>query len=415
MSQISYSLGSLLSIQDISCCVQILSKMSMISHNNTTTTNNKALQSLTGTAIGPTKNDKWDHDRDINRSKIVLQSSSSSSKKTKESEWKESEKKKRESREPQAIWIPETWGMESFAIQGMVASHTAHTKIGSSIINTYSRSPALVAMGAATIDTISNGRAILGLGTSSPPIIQDFHGLHFENPVSRTREYIEIIKKILNSKGPIKHAGTHFKLKNFQLLIKPPRKKIPIYLAAVNKNMVDLAWDIADGVIFYMRPQKEMKKTIQKMQSKKRIKTTSQIITCVSHNSESAVTRAKKTLSFYIAVGSIYRRFLAQNGYNTETTNIYDEYKKTGLKNLESLVTNTMLHDLAICGTPNEVQKQLKKFQGTGIDLPILQFNPPSDGTVATSNTATTHTDKPNTQNIKKAFKLFHKTFSDVT
>jgi alkanesulfonate monooxygenase SsuD/methylene tetrahydromethanopterin reductase-like flavin-dependent oxidoreductase (luciferase family) len=169
-------------------------------------------------------------------------------------------------------------------------------------------------MGATTVDTISNGRLILGLGTSSPPIVEDFHGSKFENPVVRMKEYVEIIKMITSGK-PVNYSGDIFQLKNFSLLIKPKRKTIPIYLAAVNKKMLDLTWNIADGVIFYLRPLKEMKSTIQTMQSKQKIDVTCQMITCVSEDSEIAINRCKKTLAFYVAVGKIYREFLAKNGY----------------------------------------------------------------------------------------------------
>ena len=93
-----------------------------------------------------------------------------------------------------SVWIPETWGMENFSMLGAVANNTKHQKIGSSIINIYSRSPSTISMGAATIDSLSDGRLILGLGTSSVPIVEDFHGGVFENPVQRMREYVEIIR-----------------------------------------------------------------------------------------------------------------------------------------------------------------------------------------------------------------------------
>ena len=203
-----------------------------------------------------------------------------------------------------SIWIPETWGMENFSMLGAVANNTNTQKIGSSIINIYSRSPSTIAMGSATIDTLSNGRLILGLGTSSVPIVEDFHGEKFENPVQRMKEYVEIIRLSLMKKQ-INYSGKIFDLKNFTLLIEPKRQSIPIYLAAINQKMVNLCWEIADGVIFYLRPLDEMKKTIFKMQSQKNIDVACQIITCISNDSEEAIQRAKKTVAFYISVGKI--------------------------------------------------------------------------------------------------------------
>jgi len=274
-----------------------------------------------------------------------------------------------------SIWIPETWGMENFSMLGAVANNTETQKIGSSIINIYSRSPSTIAMGSVTTDTLSNGRLILGLGTSSVPIVEDFHGEKFENPVQRMREYVEIIRLSLTKKQ-INYSGKIFDLKNFTLLIEPKRQSIPIYLAAINQKMVNLCWEIADGVIFYLRPIEEMKKTISKMQSQKNIDVACQIITCISNDSEEAIQRAKKTVAFYVSVGKIYREFLAKNGFNNETNNIFEEFKKSGFKSNHELVTDSMLNSLCRSGSPEEAKIQLEKFRNTGIDLPIIQFNP---------------------------------------
>ena len=274
-----------------------------------------------------------------------------------------------------SIWIPETWGMENFSMLGAVANKTKTQKIGSSIINIYSRSPSTIAMGSATTDTLSKGRLILGLGTSSVPIVEDFHGQKFENPVQRMREYVEIIRLSLMKKQ-INYSGKIFDLKNFTLLIEPRRKSIPIYLAAINEKMVNLCWEIGDGVIFYLRPIDEMKQTISKMQSQKNIDVACQIITCISNDSEEAILRAKKTVAFYVSVGKIYREFLAKNGFKNEIKDIFDEFKKSGFKSNHELVTDSMLDSLCISGSPEEAKVQLKKFRDAGIDLPIIQFNP---------------------------------------
>ena len=277
-----------------------------------------------------------------------------------------------------SVWIPETWGMENFSMLGAVSNKTKNQKIGSSIINIYSRSPSTISMGAATIDTLSDGRLILGLGTSSVPIVEDFHGGVFENPVQRMREYVEIIRLSLTKKQ-INYSGKIFNLKNFTLLVEPNRERIPIYLAAINQKMVNLTWEIADGVIFYLRPIEEMEKTISKMQSQKKIDVSCQIITCVSEDSEEAVKRAKKTIAFYISVGKIYREFLKKNGFETDTRNIFEEFKKSGFKSNHELVTDHMLKSLCIAGAPDESKLQLQKFRDAGINLPIIQFNPIGD------------------------------------
>ena len=293
---------------------------------------------------------------------------------------------------PDIVWIPETWGMENFSMLSMVSKENITSKIGSSIINIYSRSPSLIAMGAVTVDTISNRRLVLGLGTSSQPLVEDFHGDKFENPLKRMREYVEIIRLILSGKM-INYTGEIFSLKNFSLLVKSPRDTIPIYLAAVNQKMVELTWEIADGVIFYLRPKNEIKLTLTKMQNKKKIDSSLQIITCVNEDSEKAMNRAKRTLAFYVSVGKIYREFLESNGFKNETKNIFAEYERNGLKNNYELVPESMVNELCIAGTPNECKVQLKQFRETGIDLPIIQFNP--------------------TDNVEESFNLVTSTFSE--
>lgn len=290
------------------------------------------------------------------------------------------------------IWIPETWGMENFSMLSMASQIASKPKIGSSIINIYSRSPSSIAMGAATVDTLSKGRLILGLGTSSMPIVKNFHGYKFENPVLRMKEYVEIIRLALSGKQ-VNYSGQIFNLKNFTLLIRPQREKIPIYLAAVNQKMVDLTWEISDGVIFYLRPLNEMKKTIQKMQSKRKIDVTCQIISCVHNDAEVAITRAKQTLAFYISVGKIYREFLSKNGFEDETKNIFEEFKTSGFKSNHELISDNMLRSLTIAGTPDQCIIQLERFRETGIDLPTIQFNPVGD--------------------VAESFKLFVDTFSE--
>jgi len=273
-----------------------------------------------------------------------------------------------------SVWIPETWGMESVAMLSAVSGVMPHL-VGSSIINAYSRTPSLIAMGAATLDAISQGRLILGLGSSSMPIVEDLHGKRFDNPLTRMEECIDVIRMAVAGQK-IRYNGRHFKLKGFRLLIKPHRNRIPIYLAAVNQKMVELAWRKADGVLFYLRPMTEMKKTIDMMQKKRKIVVCSQIITAVSPDSEKARARARTTLAFYVSVGEIYRKFLAENGFARETACTLNEYKRAGLPAAANAIPDTMLDTLAVSGTPIECRKKMAEFADAGLDVPIIQFNP---------------------------------------
>ena len=129
------------------------------------------------------------------------------------------------------------------------------------------------------------------------------------------------------------------------------------------------------------------------MKSKKKIDVACQIITSVTEDSDDAIKRAKKTLAFYVSVGKIYRDFLAKNGFKNETESVYEEYKKSGFKSNHEFISDSMLETLAIAGTPEECRKKITDFRNSGIDLPIIQFNPVGD--------------------VSESFRLFKKTFLD--
>ncbi|MGI0102720.1 MAG: LLM class flavin-dependent oxidoreductase [Nitrosotalea sp.] len=281
---------------------------------------------------------------------------------------------------PDSIWIPETWGMECGSILSAITSIAKKPKLGSSIINIYSRTPSLIAMHAVTLDTLSDGRLILGLGASSKAIVENWHGLEFKKPLQRMRESVEIIKQIISG-NKVSYHGEFFHIQNFRLLTKPLRNKIPIYLAAINKKMAELTWEIGDGVIFYLRPLEEMRDMIPRMQNKRKIDVACQLITCVSNDVEKAIMRTKKTIAFYVSVGKIYREFLAKNGYEKETREIFEEYEKSGLSESYKFVSDSMMNSLALCGTPDSIQRKLVQYIRAGVDLPILQFNPVGDVT----------------------------------
>ena len=292
------------------------------------------------------------------------------------------------------VWIPETWGMECFAIMGAVSQILDNTRIGSSIINIYSRSPSLVAMGAITADSLSSGRLILGLGASSRPIVESFHGAKYDSPIARMREYVNIIRLACSGQS-LDYTGEFFKLSGFKSLIKPVRKKIPIYLAGVGPQMLQIASEIADGAILYLRPLSELHNTSNLLvKHNPNFDVACQIITAISLDDEAAIKRAKSTISFYISVGRVYREFLESNGYKSQTREIFAEYKKTGVPQQPSLVPDSMVSDLAICGTPDTCTEQLAKFIDAGVTHPILQFNPIG--------------------NVAESFKLACSTFSEI-
>jgi probable F420-dependent oxidoreductase len=276
-----------------------------------------------------------------------------------------------------SVWVPESWGRESFATLGAVAQSTKKVRLGTSIISIFSRTPATIAMGAATLDTLSGGRSIIGLGTSTEAIVEGWHGLKFEKPVSRMKEYVECIRLMMSGEK-VNYSGEFFKVNNFRML-NAPKRQAPLFLAAINRRMLALAAEKADGVILYLRPLEELKKTVADLKASagSRFEIALSLICAVSDSEpEKAKERATKTLAFYVAVGKYYRDFLAENGYRKEAEKIAEEYKKNGGDAAGKQVTQEMLEALTVCGTKKECRNALARFAGAGVTLPILQVNP---------------------------------------
>ena len=279
----------------------------------------------------------------------------------------------------ESIWIPESWGREAFVTLGSLASLTKKTLLGTGIIGIYSRSPASIAMAITTLDVLSNGRALLGLGASSRAIVENWHGIRFSNHVARMHEYVELVRLICKG-DKVSYNGKFTKVNDFKLAFKPLRERIPIYIAAVNDKMLKLSASIADGVILFLRPINDLKRTTSQLKiNRNDFDIACVITTAISQDADLARERVRKTLAFYVAVGKIYSEFLASHGFADEVEQVTNEYRKHGLENLHKLVPDKMLDAIAIAGAPEECRKKLGRFRNTGISLPIIQFNPVGD------------------------------------
>lgn len=278
-----------------------------------------------------------------------------------------------------SLWVPESWGRESFATLGAISQVTRKVSLGTSIINIYSRTPAIVAMAATTLDMLSDNRTIIGLGASTAAIVENWHGLKFNRPASRMKEYIECLR-LMTRGEKVKYNGEFFQINNFKILHQPQRANIPIFMAAVNKKMVSMASKLADGILLYLRPLEELKRTTTELKQATKGKSfeiaCSFICAMSNKEPEKARARAATTLAFYIAVGEYYSKFLADNGFKIEVEEISAEYRKAGADNAAKYVSDRMLSSLVICGNSEECRESLSKFLSTGITLPIIQFNP---------------------------------------
>jgi alkanesulfonate monooxygenase SsuD/methylene tetrahydromethanopterin reductase-like flavin-dependent oxidoreductase (luciferase family) len=258
-----------------------------------------------------------------------------------------------------SLWMPESWGREAFVMLGAIGATTRRIKLGTSIVSMFSRSPATLAMAASTLDNIASNRTIIGIGASTPILAEDWHGIKFIHPLDRMREYVTCFK-IISSGETINFDGNFFKLKNIKIMHPSQRKDIPVFLGAVNSGMIKLATEIADGIIMYLSPLDELKKTVERIKSltsrkSKSFEICSVFITAVSNKyPDLARERAAKTLAFYVAVGKYYNEFLSSHGFKSQVEQITTEYQNHGIENISKFVTDNMLDSLTIYGTTED-------------------------------------------------------------
>src|ERR1700712_1898731 len=150
-------------------------------------------------------------------------------------------------------WAAEAYGSDVPTVLAWVGAQTQQIGLGSSILQIPARSPAMTAMTAATLDTLSGGRFRLGLGVSGPQVSEGWHGVRFEKPLGRTREYVQIVRQAI-ARRRVTAGGEHFTLplpdgpgKSLVLSLQPVRPQVPIYLAAVGPKNLMLTGEIADG------------------------------------------------------------------------------------------------------------------------------------------------------------------------
>lgn len=166
-----------------------------------------------------------------------------------------------------AVWTSEAYGCDAIVPLAFIAAKTTTIGIGSAIMQMPARTPAMAAMTAMTIDRLSGGRFLLGIGASGPQVVEGWHGVAYGRPLSRTREYVSIIRKVLAREGRLEHQGYHYQIpytgEGATGLGKPlksilhGRADMKIYTAAITPKGLACSGEVADGVFpVWMDPEK---------------------------------------------------------------------------------------------------------------------------------------------------------------
>jgi F420-dependent oxidoreductase-like protein len=154
------------------------------------------------------------------------------------------------------VWVAEAYTFDAVSQMGYLAAVTDRIQIGAAILPIYTRTPTLMAMTAAGLDFVSDGRFILGLGASGPQVIEGFHGVPYDKPIARTRDIVDICRKVWRRER-LEHDGVYtIPLpegqgtglgKALKLINRPVRERIPIYIASLGDKNVELTAEIAEG------------------------------------------------------------------------------------------------------------------------------------------------------------------------
>lgn len=287
-----------------------------------------------------------------------------------------------------SVWLGESWGYELFTSMADLVHATKRIKIGAGIANIYSRTPALIASTAATLDERSGGRIILGLGPSGANVIEHWHGVPFEKPLARTREYIDIIRTILRHEK-LMHHGEFFQLeRGFKLRFTPLRADLPIYVAAMGPKNVLLTGELADGVLPTYWPATAWDALRDQLDEGARnagrpahsaaiapyITTAILDEQATDEQRQAAQISTASPLAYYIGrMGVYYAQMLERNGYEEDVQQVIKAWEG-GMKAATASVSPRLLDATALIGTPREIVTKLDQWVAAGVDEPLLSM-----------------------------------------
>ncbi|HSF33705.1 MAG TPA: LLM class flavin-dependent oxidoreductase [Candidatus Tectomicrobia bacterium] len=276
------------------------------------------------------------------------------------------------------VWVAEAWGRDCFTILTLLAHETKRIKLGTGIVNCYSRTPAALAQHFATLDEFSGGRMVIGLGTSGHRVIEHFHGVPFQPSLTRLREYVEIIRMILAGE-PLKYQGKVFRLdRGFRLRFPPVRTSIPIFIASLTPRSVAQTAAIADGWMPVMIPLQPLSREVAAFRQLVRdagrdpqsVIVRSPGAVTVTRNVDRARQESKAHLAFYITnMGDFYREQLIRLGHETAVSAIRKAWDEGGRAAGTAAVPDALVDSLFLAGPVEACMERLEAQAAAGIDM----------------------------------------------
>lgn len=282
-----------------------------------------------------------------------------------------------------SIWIPEAWGYEQFQLLTEIAVHTKRLKLATGIANVFSRSAALLAMSAATLDEISEGRVILGLGTSGKNVVENFHGVKYEKPLTRLRETVQIMKTLWRGERLSPEQSTLFDLRHFKLEMKPLRPDIPVYIASLQDKAIGEIGRVADGWVPTFWPYEHFKDGVKLIEEgakaagrdASKIEVAPFVAVVPMPDVDMARSMIKPTVSFYIGgMGVYYHAMFCKYGFKENADLVRDLYNKGQRQEAAAAVSDELIDAIAICGTPEHCRERLQEWHKAGMGTALMNL-----------------------------------------
>jgi F420-dependent oxidoreductase-like protein len=298
-----------------------------------------------------------------------------------------------------SIWGGENYGSDAFTPMGWWAAQTTTIKLCTIVAIVDARTPAATAMAAMTLDQLSGGRYTLGLGVSGPAVLEGFYGKPFSKPLARTREYVEVIRKIMAREQPVIFAGKHYQLpyngpdasglgKPLKTILHPVRPRQPIFIAAEGPKNVALTAEIADGwTAFYISPHSDAYYRARLEEGfalrpggrPLNFEVVGQIHFAVGDDVESAADPVRQQIAFMVGgMGAPGTNFhydaMARIGFEAECARIHQLWSDGDRKAAAASVPLKMVESVALVGPMDKIRSELETWRATCVTtlLPMV-------------------------------------------
>ena len=290
-----------------------------------------------------------------------------------------------------SVWTAEAYGNDAVTSATWVLSQTEKIRVGTAIMQMPARTPAMCAMTAMSLDQLSGGRFIVGLGASGPQVVEGWHGVPYGKPVTRTKEYIQIMRKIMGREGPVEFDGKMYQMPNkgegTTGLGKPLKSilegspDIPIYTASITPAGLRCAGEVADGVFpVWMDPEKysiigeHLEAGFSKAEGNKSLDdfTVAPFVSVAMNDDlDAAFDSLRPWLALYIggmgAKGkNFYHDYTTRLGFGDAADRIQDLYLSGQKAEAEALVPNELLDSVALVGPADRIRERLGIWKEAG-------------------------------------------------